>query len=124
MKYKIITLLLVCFSLPGFALEVFLKDIASIEGIRENHLSGYGIVVGLGGTGDTKSNVTSESMKNYLKNLGVSSAGKNAQYRNIASVLVTASIPSYGKAGDRVDVTISSIGDAKSLEGGVLLQTP
>ncbi len=105
------------------AVETRLKDIARIEGIRENQITGYGLVVGLSGTGDTKSALTSESMKNYLKNLGLSSSSSFLT-RNIASVLVTTKIPSYSKNGDRLDVTVSSIGDAKSLEGGVLIQSP
>ncbi|PJZ70399.1 flagellar biosynthesis protein FlgI [Leptospira perolatii] len=104
--------------------EVRLKEISNIEGIRDNQLTGYGIVVGLPGTGDTKTPVTTESMKNYLKNLGVDANLKPEQTRNIASVLITANIPSYSRKGDRIDVTVSSIGDAKSLEGGVLLQSP
>ncbi|MBE7411900.1 MAG: flagellar basal body P-ring protein FlgI [Leptospiraceae bacterium] len=106
-----------------FAVEIRLKDIARIEGIRENQITGYGIVVGLSGTGDTKSALTSESMKNFLKNLGLSSSS-SFQTRNIASVIITTKIPSYSKNGDRLDVTVSSIGDAKSLEGGVLVQSP
>ncbi|MCE9502092.1 MAG: flagellar basal body P-ring protein FlgI [Leptospira sp.] len=106
------------------AVEVRLKDIARIDGIRENQLTGFGIVVGLPGTGDSKNAITSESMKNYLKNLGLSTNLNASQTRNIASVLITADISSFAKAGDRIDVTVSSIGDAKSLEGGVLLQSP
>lgn len=112
-----------CFSF-AFAAEVRLKDLAKIEGIRVNQITGYGIVVGLPGTGDSKTPMTTESMKNYLKNLGVESNLKPEQIKNIASVLITANIPSIAKKGDRLDVTVSSIGDAKSLEGGVLLQSP
>lgn len=107
-----------------FAVEVKLKDIARVQGIRDNQISGYGIVTGLAGTGDSKNAVTTESMKNYLKNQGLSTSGNQALIRNVASVLVTATIPSTAKPGDKIDVTISSIGDAKSLEGGVLLQSP
>ncbi|MEM7180707.1 MAG: flagellar basal body P-ring protein FlgI [Spirochaetota bacterium] len=107
-----------------FSAEVRLKEIARIEGVRKNQVTGYGIVVGLPGTGDSKSPVTNESMRNYLKNLGISPGENKVATRNIASVLVTANIPSYINQGDQVDITISSIGDAKSLEGGVLLQTP
>ncbi|EQA44760.1 flagellar P-ring protein FlgI [Leptospira broomii serovar Hurstbridge str. 5399] len=106
------------------AAEVRLKDFAKIEGIRDNQITGYGIVIGLPGTGDSKTPMTSESMKNYLKNLGVEANLKPDQTKNIASVLITANIPSYARKGDRLDVTVSSIGDAKSLEGGVLLQSP
>lgn len=106
------------------SIEVKLKDIARIEGIRQNQLSGYGIVAGLPGTGDTQSSLTTESMKNYLKNLGLNANGNLMKSRNIASVFVTANISSYAKSGDKIDVTVSSIGDARSLEGGVLLQSP
>jgi flagellar P-ring protein FlgI len=111
-------------SFEASALDVRLKDIARIEGVRENHLSGYGVVVGLLGTGDTKNYITNESLKNYLKNLGIASSKENSQYKNVASVLVTARIPAGVRSGDKIDVTVSSIGDAKSLEGGVLIQTP
>ncbi|TGL64017.1 flagellar basal body P-ring protein FlgI [Leptospira sarikeiensis] len=117
-------LLFLIFSTSIFGAEVRLKDLAKIEGIRDNQITGYGIVVGLPGTGDSKTPMTTESMKNYLKNLGVEANLKPEQTKNIASVLITANIPSYARKGDRLDVTVSSIGDAKSLEGGVLLQSP
>lgn len=107
-----------------YAGRVRIKDIARIEGVRNNQVTGYGIVVGLPGSGDSQSPVTAESMKNYLKNMGIATNDKKMATRNIASVLVTAIIPSYLNRGDSVDITVSSIGDAKSLEGGVLLQTP
>lgn len=106
------------------AAEVRLKDIARIEGIRENQLIGYGLIVGLPGTGDTRSKMTNESIQNYLKKFGISAEIKLDQSRNVASVLISADIPSYAKKGNRINVTVSSIGDAKSLEGGVLLQSP
>ncbi|TGJ99569.1 flagellar basal body P-ring protein FlgI [Leptospira semungkisensis] len=121
---KKLFLLFLIFSASLSATEVRLKDLAKIEGIRDNQITGYGIVVGLPGTGDTKTPMTSESMKNYLKNLGVDANLKPEQTKNIASVLITANIPSYARKGDRLDVTVSSIGDARSLEGGVLLQSP
>ncbi|WP_367898783.1 flagellar basal body P-ring protein FlgI [Leptospira sp. WS58.C1] len=121
---KKVVLLFIIFSVSLSAGEVRLKDLAKIEGIRDNQITGYGIVVGLPGTGDSKTPMTSESMKNYLKNLGVDANLKPEQTKNIASVLITANIPSYARKGDRLDVTVSSIGDAKSLEGGVLLQSP
>ena len=109
------------------AVEVKLKDISRIQGLRDNQITGYGIVTGLSGTGDTKSAVTNEAMKNYLKNQGLAGAGnaKGANItRNIASVFITATIPSHARLGDKIDVTVSSIGDARSLEGGVLIQSP
>lgn len=121
-KVLFVFLIFSLFSL--YAAEVRLKDLAKVEGIRDNQITGYGIVVGLPGTGDSKTPMTTESMKNYLKNLGVDANLKPEQTKNIASVLITANIPSYARKGDRLDVTVSSIGDAKSLEGGVLLQSP
>jgi flagellar P-ring protein precursor FlgI len=107
-----------------FAVEAKLKDLARIDGVRENQLSGYGIVTGLSQTGDTKNSITTESMKNFLKNQGLSASSNSAVTRNIASVVITANIPTYAKIGDKIDITVSSIGDAKSLEGGILLQSP
>ncbi|MBK6607813.1 MAG: flagellar basal body P-ring protein FlgI [Leptospiraceae bacterium] len=107
-----------------FSVEVKLKDISRIQGLRDNQITGYGIVTGLSGTGDTKSAVTNEAMKNYLKNQGLGNAKGANITRNIASVLITATIPSHARVGDKIDVTIASIGDARSLEGGVLIQSP
>ena len=106
------------------SVEVKLKDISRIQGLRDNQITGYGIVTGLSGTGDTKSAVTNEAMKNYLKNQGLGNAKGANITRNIASVLITATIPSHARVGDKIDVTIASIGDARSLEGGVLIQSP
>ena len=107
-----------------FSVEVKLKDISRIQGLRDNQITGYGIVTGLSGTGDTKSAVTNEAMKNYLKNQGLGNAKGANITRNIASVLITAIIPSHARVGDKIDVTVASIGDARSLEGGVLIQSP
>lgn len=104
--------------------EVKLKDIAKIQPLRENQLTGYGLVVGLSGTGDTKNPLTEEALQNYLAGLGVSSKKPIREPRNSASVALTASFPTNMKEGERVDVIVSSLGDAKSLEGGVLLQSP
>lgn len=103
---------------------VRLKDLARITGIRTNQLLGYGLVVGLPGTGDSRSHLARESIRNLLGGLGqnLEKAGQNA--RNIAAVIVTAEVPPFAGRGDRVNATVSSIGDARSLEGGVLIQTP
>ena len=106
------------------SVEAKLKDIARIDGVRENQISGYGIVTGLAQTGDTKNSITTESIKNYLKNQGLSASSNPAVTKNIASVVITANIPTFAKVGDKIDITVSSIGDAKSLEGGILLQSP
>ncbi|MBW7856913.1 MAG: flagellar basal body P-ring protein FlgI [Leptonema sp. (in: Bacteria)] len=99
-----------------------IKDLARIEGIRSNQLLGYGIVVGLQGTGDQRSKLALKSMQHLLTNLGQEPTG-SLEFKNVAAVLVTAEIPPFAKKGDRVSVVVSSIGDAKSLEGGVLVQT-
>jgi flagellar P-ring protein FlgI len=102
-----------------------LKDIASVKGVRENILIGYGLVVGLKGTGDSSSEVTAGSLARLFGKLGLD-VQQNAGVRskNAAAVIVTSKLPAFAKAGIPIDVTVSSIGDASSLEGGVLLVTP
>jgi len=101
-----------------------LKDISSIRGVRENQLVGYGIVVGLKGTGDGKSEFTSKSVARMLDKLGVKLDNNAVESKNVAAVIVTANLPAFGKAGNPLDVTVSAIGDSSSIEGGMLLQTP
>lgn len=101
-----------------------LKDIASIRGVRENQLVGYGIVVGLKGTGDGKSEFTSKSVARMLDKLGVKLDSPEVASKNVAAVIVTATLPAFAKAGNPIDVTVSALGDSQSLEGGMLLQTP
>lgn len=104
---------------------VRIKDIASFSGVRDNQLIGYGLVVGLSGTGDKTSSVfTMRSMVNMLERMGVSVDMRQMKPKNVAAVMVTAKMPVSAKPGTRLDVTISSLGDATSLLGGVLLQTP
>ena len=102
-----------------------LKDIASVKGVRENILIGYGLVVGLKGTGDSSTDVTSKSLGRLFGKLGLD-VEKNAavKSKNAAAVIVTAKLPAFARSGVQIDVTVSSIGDAGSLEGGVLLVTP
>jgi flagellar P-ring protein precursor FlgI len=108
----------------GFAeVSVKVKDISFIDGLKENQVYGYGLVVGLPGTGDSrKTPLTKASLKNLLKNLGME--GDDVTSANTAAVLVTAKLPPFVRVGDRIDVTVSSIGDAKSIEGGTLVQSP
>jgi len=104
-----------------------IKDLASVQGVRTNQLVGYGIVVGLDGSGDQTSQApfTTQSLMNWLKQLGITlPAGTNPQLKNIAAVSVHAELPPFVKTGQTIDVTVSSIGNAKSLRGGSLLVTP
>jgi flagellar P-ring protein precursor FlgI len=118
-------LLLAALSGPALALSR-VKDLASIEGVRQNQLVGYGIVVGLNGTGDTLNNIpfTKQSLQAMLERLGVNTRGATMRTQNLAAVMVTASLPPFSAQGTRIDVTVSSLGDAKSLQGGTLLVTP
>jgi flagellar P-ring protein precursor FlgI len=101
------------------------KDITTIEGIRENPLVGYGLVVGLNGRGDSRQTIFStQTLSNILQRMGVQVSGDAIRVSNIAAVFVTASLPPFARPGMQLDVTVSSIGDAKSLEGGMLLLTP
>ncbi len=110
---------------PAFALSR-IKDLASVEGVRSNQLLGYGIVVGLNGTGDTLNNTpfTKQSLQAMLERLGVNTRGANMRTANVAAVMVTANLPPFATQGTRVDVTVSAMGDSKSLQGGTLLVTP
>lgn len=103
-----------------------IKDLASIEGVRENQLVGYGIVVGLNGTGDSLNNApfTKQSLQAMLERMGVNTRGANMRTANVAAVMVTANLPPFATQGTRIDVSISALGDAKSLQGGILLVTP
>jgi flagellar P-ring protein precursor FlgI len=107
-----------------------IKDLANIEGVRQNQLIGYGLVVGLNGTGDTLNNIpfTKQSLTAMLERLGVNIRGASAQQQlrtgNVAAVMVTANLPPFGTQGTRIDITVSALGDAKSLQGGTLLVTP
>lgn len=103
-----------------------IKDIADVEGVRDNMLVGYGLVVGLDGSGDSLRNApfTRESLQSMLERLGVSTRGQDLNTRNVAAVMVTARLPAFAAGGTRIDVQVSAIGDAKSLAGGTLLVTP
>jgi flagellar P-ring protein FlgI len=102
-----------------------IKDIAYVKGVRPNQLLGNGLVVGLNGTGDgTNVSVNVQELVNLLERMGVHSAASQIKVKNIASVVVTASLPPFARAGSRIDALVSSLGDAKSLQGGTLLLTP
>ncbi|MDC0739467.1 flagellar basal body P-ring protein FlgI [Cognatishimia sp. SS12] len=118
---------LICFGIASASADVRIKDIASFEGVRENHLIGYGLVVGLSGTGDKLSNspFTRESMRGMLERLGVVNLDADLlKTKNTAAVMVTAKLPPFARRGAPIDVTVSSLGDATSLRGGTLLVTP
>ncbi len=115
--------------LPALAAaQVRIKDIADVEGIRENQLVGYGLVVGLNGTGDKLDNAvfTRQSLIGMLERLGVNTRDQETklQTKNVAAVMVTASLPAFARGGSRIDVGVSALGDAKDLTGGTLLVTP
>lgn len=103
-----------------------IKDIADIEGVRENQLIGYGLVVGLQGTGDSLNNApfTKQSLQAMLERMGVNTRGIDMRTANVAAVMVTANLPPFATQGIRIDLTVSALGDAKSLQGGTLLVTP
>ncbi len=120
--YLILSLISALIAADVFAAR--LKDISSIRGVRENQLIGYGIVVGLKGTGDGKAEFTSKSVGRMLDKLGVKLENNQVESKNVAAVIVTANLPPFSKSGNSIDVTVNALGDASSLEGGTLLQTP
>jgi len=102
-----------------------LRDLASVEGVRENPLVGYGLVVGLNGTGDRRQTIfTTQMLANMMQRLGLQVPASAIRVNNVAAVFVTASLPPFARPGTSLDITVSSVGDAKSLEGGLLLLTP
>lgn len=103
-----------------------IKDMVDVEDVRENHLVGYGLVVGLDGTGDSLRNAsfTNQSLNAMLEQFNVNTRDANLNTRNVAAVMVTASLPAFSSQGTRIDVTVSAIGDASSLQGGTLVATP
>ena len=102
-----------------------IKDITTIEGVRDNPLVGYGVVVGLNRTGDSQQTVFStQTLANLLQRMGVQVPATSIRVNNMAAVFVTAELPPFARPGMKIDVTVSSAGDAKSLAGGLLLMTP
>lgn len=128
MKFARVILLFIAFMCGPLAANanVRLKDIVEFDGVRSNDLLGYGLVVGLDGTGDGLRNApfTEDTMSNILERLGVNVTGEQFRPRNVAAVIVTASLPPFARAGATIDVTVSAIGDASSLLGGTLVMTP
>jgi flagellar P-ring protein precursor FlgI len=129
-SFRRLALVLIALLLPAVAQPAGaasrIKDIADFEGVRDNMLVGYGLVVGLNGTGDTlnRSIFTRESLIGMLERLGVNARDAALRTQNVAAVMVTATLPPFSRQGARIDVTVSALGDAKSLLGGTLLVTP
>ena len=125
---RLLQFVLFCLVLPVAmqAAPIRLKDLVEFDGVRGNDLVGYGLVVGLNGTGDGLRNApfTEEIMSNILERLGVNVAGEQFRPKNVAAVLVTAILPPFARVGGQIDVTVSAIGDSKSLMGGTLIMTP
>lgn len=112
-------------AIPRQSFAARLKDIATVKGVRENILIGYGIIVGLKGTGDSSADITGQSLSRLFGKLGLDVQGNAAiKSKNAAAVIVTAKLPPFARVGNSIDVTVSSIGDSTSLEGGTLLVTP
>lgn len=126
MKRLLIALVAVLIAAPTGWAQSRVKDIAVLQSTRDNQLVGYGLVVGLQGTGDSLRNApfTEQSMRSMLDNLGIATAEGRARLKNIAAVIVTANLPAFVRQGSRIDVSVSSLGDATSLGGGQLVMTP
>lgn len=124
-RILVLAALAVALSSPAHA-ATRIKDITSVQGVRDNHLVGYGLVIGLVGTGDSMRNApfTEQALRSMLDRLGININGAALRVRNVAAVAVTASLPAFSTVGSRIDVNLSSLGDASSLKGGTLLMTP
>src|SRR5690606_1624773 len=109
--------------LAAFANANRIKDLVTVKGVRDNPIIGYGLVIGLNGTGDGGGEITNTSLKKMFQTLGLNTQ-KEITSKNVAAVIVTAKLPAFGRVGQKVDVTVASIGDASSLAGGTLLVTP
>lgn len=122
-NFAAICFLVVLCALSG-AEAARIKDIANVRGVRDNQLIGYGVVVGLKGTGDSKAEFTNKSILRMLDKLGMKVEDKDVASKNVAAVLITATLPAFARAGNKLDVVVNSIGDATSLAGGTLIQSP
>ncbi len=113
-------------NIPKNLVQVRLKDIARLQGVRKNQLFGVGLITGLSGTGDDTNSVkfTAQAISNMLNNMGIAASPSDIRVKNFASVMVTADLPPFAKPGNLIDITVSSMGNAKSLEGGTLVMTP
>jgi flagellar P-ring protein precursor FlgI len=123
MKFYLLNLILFTFSNFAISAPTRLKDLVSVKGVRENPIIGYGLVIGLNGTGDGGGEITNTSLKKMFEKLGLNPKTEISS-KNVAAVVVTAKLPPFARVGQKIDLTISSIGDAGSLAGGTLLVTP
>ena len=126
MLMRLLATVLICLAATSVQAAPRIKDLVEFEGVRGNDLVGYGLVVGLNGSGDGIRNApfTEEALSNLLERLGVNVQGEQFRPKNVAAVIVTATLPPFSRTGSRVDVTVSAIGDAKNLIGGTLIMTP
>jgi flagellar P-ring protein precursor FlgI len=124
-RWRLIAAALLLLGVPAAA-QTRIKDITSVQGVRANQLVGYGLVIGLNGTGDSLRNspFTEQSIQSMLDRMGINVRNARARTRNVAAVIVTAELPPFMGSGSRIDVTVSSMGDATSLAGGSLVLTP
>ena len=121
---SLVSALLLVLFFTGTVSAARIKDIANIKGVRSNQLVGYGLVIGLNGTGDKDAQITVRSISEMLEKMGLSVKPDDIEADNVASVIVTAKLPAFARAGSRIDVLVSSIGGAGNLQGGTLLFTP
>jgi flagellar P-ring protein FlgI len=122
---KLVIFLAILFGVAGQAYGARIKDLADIKGVRQNQLVGYGLVVGLNGTGDSDNAIfTIQSFASMLERMGVTVRSQDIEVDNVAAVMVTTDLPAFARTGSRIDVLVSSIGDADNLQGGTLLFTP
>jgi flagellar P-ring protein precursor FlgI len=129
MRTSLLAACLLTLALPAWcgtaAHEIKIRDLTMVEGVRENPLIGYGMVVGLAGTGDRQQTIfTTQTLANVMKRMGAQIPPSTVRVNNVAAVFVTANLPPFARPGSAIDITVSSIGDAKSIEGGMLLLTP
>lgn len=127
LPWLVAALALLCAALPAQALRI--KEVAAVQGVRSNQLTGYGLVVGLDGTGDqtTQMPITTQALSNYMQQMGITlppGTVSQLQLKNVATVIVTAQLPAFAQPGQLIDVNVSSMGNAKSLKGGTLIATP
>jgi flagellar P-ring protein FlgI len=124
-KFILLIIFVFNFNFPTAGITARIKDISSIKGVRLNQLFGYGLVIGLNGSGDKGgTSFTTQGLANMLEHMGIDISAQDVKVKNVAAVIVSAKHPPFGRIGKKIDVTLSSIGDAKSLQGGTLLLTP